>query len=226
MIPKNEPFLWSDEHITQRLYEVLTSDAVAITTTDTIPGFLAPLTEEGFAALNRYKGGRQGRPYLILIASRRKLTKFIDPCNLTPTVETLVKRCWPGALTLVCKAKKSLPVYLKSAEGTVALRCPQHEGLLALLPKFDGLFSTSANVSGRPAPVIMNDIDASLRESVACVVNARGIKGAGHMPSTILDVSSMTVDETGQEHGHVRLIRAGDLGVETLEAIMGRKILR
>jgi tRNA threonylcarbamoyl adenosine modification protein (Sua5/YciO/YrdC/YwlC family) len=226
MIPKNALFLWSDEQVTQRLYEVLTSDAVAITTTDTIPGFLAPLTAKGFAALNRLKGGRQGRPYLILIASPRKLTKFIDPRNLTPVVETLIKRCWPGSLTLVCKAKKSLPAFLTSTEGTVAIRCPQHEGLLAVLPKFDGLFSTSANVSGQPAPVIMSDVDIALRESVACVVNDRGIKGAGHMPSTILDVSSLMVDAADQEHGHARLIRAGDLDLRTLESIMDKKILR
>jgi len=90
---------------------------------------------------------------------------------------------------------------MQSAQGAIAIRIPQHSGLLSVLQKTGPLFSTSANKAGQPVPHDMQDIDASLLEAVACVVseNESEVKPQS-AASTILDCT----------HDEINVVRQGD----------------
>ncbi len=115
------------------IVEELQRGCVIAGDTDTVPGLLAPLSERGFKSLNLIKG-RFEKPYLVLTDSPEKLTKFVD-FPLDPYVRVLIEQCWPGPLTIIFKAKAALPSYIKSVDGTIAIRIPKHAGLLKVLAR-------------------------------------------------------------------------------------------
>jgi L-threonylcarbamoyladenylate synthase len=202
---------WNESSTIEKLKKSLTLGHVSITSTDTILGLLTSLTNKGYQALHTIKGSRSDKTYVILIASPQKLSHFIDEQSLNKNVRCLIEKCWPGPLTIVFKAKKDLPNYLVAADGTIALRCPKHDGLLTILSEFDGLFSTSANKSGQKVATTMEEMDSDIVE--ACdyiVVDIKETKA--HEPSTIIDVSKEDV---------IKLVRQGAYSSQQLEEIIG-----
>lgn len=173
---------------------------------DTVPGLLAPLTQKGFESLNIIKS-RFEKPYLVLIGSQDKLAQFVQ-FPLDPLVEKLVKKCWPGPLTIIFAAKLELPDFIKSPQKTIGIRMPLHQGLLKLLTHFDGLFSTSANISGSPMPQDCFGIDPSIVEQVSSVVHDRT---QNSLPSTIIDCTTKPFV----------ILREGAYSTQDLEKIIG-----
>src|SRR5581483_12056785 len=139
--------LWSKGSDRQLIVNQLQDGNVVLGTSDTVLGLLADTTARGTSLINEIKG-RDRKPYIILIESKEKASYFVEQSDLTH-YQKLLDSCWPGPLTLIFRAKANLPDYIKGINGTVALRVPKHEGLLAILGQFNGLFSTSANLSGQ-----------------------------------------------------------------------------
>jgi L-threonylcarbamoyladenylate synthase len=201
---------WQKQDTKQKIITALQHDDVLVTTTDTIPGLLANITESGFTALNKIKQDRSTKPYIILISDLDKLGYFVDP--LTPKIKLLLSKCWPGPLTVIFKAKHDLPYFLKSEKGTVAIRCPNYSPLLDILKHFNGLFSTSANRSAHPTPQKIEYLDPKIIEQVKYVV--RDVESTlPTNPSTIIDISS----------GKIALVRQGAYPLEEIEKIWERE---
>jgi len=186
---KSMDLSWYSEDTVQFLTEILKQEKVVVGDSDTVIGLLANTTESGFRALDSIKK-RENKPYIILIASQERLSDFV---LVSPTlqIEKLLNQYWPGPLTVIFKARPDLPDYMKSSEGTIALRVPQHKGLLALLSSFRGLFSTSANLAGNPVPKNVTEIDQHILDKVACIVTDD--KKEETVPSTIIDCSGKTI---------------------------------
>lgn len=199
--------LWSGRQHPAQLARLLWADRVAITATDTVFGLLAPLTDQGFNNLN-YLKNRVDKPYLVLIGDASRLSLFIDQ-PLSLPLRRLIVFCWPGPVTLIFRAKSTLPSFLKGPDGTIALRVPGHRGLLQLLQSFKGLFSTSANRHGKPVPFSLSDIDERLLQSVSVVVSDNGTKQMDVMPSTILDCTQ----------GLIRVVRDGAYPINKLQTL-------
>jgi len=100
---------------------------------------------------------------------------------------------------------------MKSPEGTIAIRVPDHAGLQNLLAHFPGLFSTSANCAGDPVPTSVAVIDPEILTRVAYVItdepeSAQVEPGQKKAPSTIIDC-------TGPE---VKIVREGAFSLAQL----------
>ena len=219
-------FYWEDPCVLELLKNSIRNNAACVTSTDTTLGLTANLTKAGFEKLNDIKEKRSGRPYLILISSKDKLSNFIDMALLNLKVIDLIDKCWPGLVTIVFKAKNNLPSFLTSKNGTIALRCPNYKYLQKLLELFDGLFSTSANKSIDPAPKDINQINPEVMQKIEylvieeeknnLIINTRqSILQA--FPSTIIDVSS------GED---VKVVRKGAYPIDELEKYYGSKFKR
>ena len=78
---------------------------------------------------------------------------------------------------------------MKSKQGRIALRVPDHAGLQKLLTHFTGLFSTSANISGNPIPRTINEVDERIVKQVSCAVIDKKEKPVALLSSTIIDCS-------------------------------------
>lgn len=208
-----ERLFWNDNVCIERLAAVLRGGGIAIGSSDTVFGLIANLKSSGKNSLDMIKK-RFDKPYLILISKGTLLEKFVDPAGL-PQIEDLANKCWPGPVTLICRAHPDLPGFMKGPDGTIAMRMPDHEGLQKLLTHFEGLFSTSANISGSPVPETLEEVDpsilahcaalildsplSSVRPDVFGVALAKAEVLRDNLPSTILDC-------TGQE---VKVIRQG-----------------
>ncbi len=208
---------WSNQDTQKLLKESLLNNMVSIISTDTILGLVAPITEEGFSHLNETKGGRDNKPYLLLISSPQKLEFFIHLEKLTETMRNVINNCWPGPVTIIFQAQAMLPFYLKSPSGTIALRCPQHKELQKLLEEFDALFSTSANKSAESVPTKYQEISPELIKKVNHIVIDNATNPGNNQPSTILDFS-----EAMNNHAvPIRVVREGAYPLKELEKYYG-----
>ena len=199
---------WNDADSVQILKKALDHDEVVLASGDTVLGLWSNITQQSFENLNNIKK-RYDQPYLITIASAKNLPKFIDQ-PLNEKLQTLIETCWPGPVTLVFQARKDLPSWMVSQSGTIALRVPDHDGLLKLLSFFDGLFSTSANVHGQTLANCIDQIDVTILGKVGAVCSDREQQCYSKSPSTILDCSS----------GDIQILRSGALSVEKLQDLL------
>lgn len=200
---------WLDNVSIELFRAALQKDQLLVGTSDTIIGFLATLTEKSKKFLDETKK-RVDKPYIILIGSLEKLDFFVDPQE-SARVRPLLAACWPGPLTVIFKAKKELPAWMKSPEGTIAIRVPAHAGLQKLLSRVIGLFSTSANISGRQVPTTVAALDPEILKRVAYVITDEPVDVAAvpeqKKPSTIIDC-------TGPE---IKVIREGAYSMVQLQ---------
>lgn len=168
------------------LIELLLAEQVMLSTTDTVLGLGGILTQGVVDRFNDLKG-RSGKPYLILISDVQKIWHFAESDN-REYIKKIAQRYWPGPLTLIVKAKKSVPTFMQSKDGTIALRVPNHPGLLEVLEGLEGLFSTSANQASQPVPENLDQVPANIKDAVDVIVLDEQISSS-NLPSTIVDVS-------------------------------------
>ncbi|MBS3973897.1 MAG: threonylcarbamoyl-AMP synthase [Actinobacteria bacterium] len=121
----------------------------------------------------------------------------------------LAKTFWPGALTLVVKASDRVGKDFRAADGTVALRSPDHKVVMDLIQASGGpLIATSANTSGVPAP---HDFDAIEERIIAAAdIVLDGGETLHQQPST-------TVDCTGPTPV---ILREGAIAAEQIESVL------
>lgn len=148
---------------------------------------------------------RRGRdmPPPVLIAERSMLRALA--ADVPSGALALARRHWPGALTIVLKAQRTLRLELGETGGTVAVRVPDHDALRALLRRTGPLAVSSANVSGQPAATTCDEAVAMLGDEVAVYLD--GGATAGGTASTIVDFSR---DAAG------RVLRQGAIDFEVL----------
>lgn len=204
-----KPLLWGDPEALKTVEKELRDGGVVLAAGDTVFGLLADVSERGYAKLDSIKN-RSQKPYLLLVANQEKALSLIDKSAIKICqIEKLLKLCWPGPATLIFRAKASVPQGVKSPEGNVAIRVPDHAGLLELLQHFDALYSTSANTSGKPVPASLEDIEDSIMQAVACIILNEN-EAESTLPSTIIDC-------TGEK---IKIVREGALPVEKLSAFL------
>lgn len=109
-------------------------------------------------------------PILCTCSQANKLAEFAPP------EEKAAREFWPGALTLVLKAKEPDKLDKRLVrDGNLALRVPALEPLVELLELSVPVIGTSANLSGQPMPARVEDLEPALVKKVDFVLGeARG----------------------------------------------------
>jgi L-threonylcarbamoyladenylate synthase len=200
-----KPLFWGNRETIIQIADLLKSGKVVLAAGDTVLGLLADISQNGFAQLDAIKK-RSNQPYLLLVENKQKALNliektFIEKCQ----IEKIMDICWPGPATLILKAKPEVPEGVKSPDGTIAIRVPDHKGLLQLLHHFDALYSTSANLKGQPVPANLEEIDPTIVQSVASIV-LNDNDAASTLASTIIDCTGETL----------KIIRQGAFAPEKL----------
>jgi L-threonylcarbamoyladenylate synthase len=174
--------------------------------TDTVYGIganaFSPAAVAGLLAAKR-----RGRdmPPPVLVGTVSAATALIE--DMDNIGRRMIEEFWPGGLTLVCRAGRSLTWDLGDSEGTVAVRMPLHALALELLKETGPLAVSSANVSGQPAATTADEAEEQLGAEVAVILD--GGPATGGVASTIVDVTGAMP----------RLLRAGAISVEKLAAV-------
>jgi len=112
--------------------------------TETVYGLAARADRpEALERLRQLKGRSAEHQFTLHLADVQALDR--EPLTLSPVARRLVRRCWPGPLTLV------LP---REGGGTVGCRVPVHEVARAFLRLVEApVVGTSANPTGEPPAV-------------------------------------------------------------------------
>lgn len=121
---------------------------------------------------------------------------------------------WPGPLTLVLPKKKCVPDLVTAGQATVALRCPAHPIMHAVL-ELSGLAlaAPSANPFGYISPTQAQHVQDSLGEQIDIILDGGSCEHG--LESTILSLA---------DPAHPRLLRPGPIDCEALEHCLGREI--
>jgi len=129
--------------------------------------------------------------------------------ELTPTAELAFKKFLPGPLTLVVKTKpKKISTLVTAGTENVGIRVPDHP--VVKLIEFVGgpITATSANLSGKAAPVTIRGALEQLGKRVDVALDSGRCRlGA---PSTVVDLSS----------GPPRILRKGPISEKELSRIL------
>src|SRR6187431_2713077 len=99
----------------------LTAGAVLVYPTETLYGLGArALDPTAVAAVVHLKGRPDGKPFPLIVRDRAMLDRIA--VDVPPRAQALAERYWPGALTLVLRARPGLPPAVVGADGTIACR--------------------------------------------------------------------------------------------------------
>ena len=158
----------------QRAAQLLRGGAVLAFPTDTVYGLGASADDEvAQRRIYQIKGRPAGMPLILMVAAESQLEGLV---HVDSQAEAMMRRWWPGPLTLILHAKGG---------GTLGVRIPKHKVALNLLRHAGPLMTTSANQHGRePA---MNAEEASALEGVMAVLD--GGNAPGGTASTVLDLT-------------------------------------
>jgi L-threonylcarbamoyladenylate synthase len=169
-----------------RCKEVISSGGVIAYPTDTFYGLgVDPRNSTAVKKLFQIKGRREDQPILLLIPDRASVRLWAT--EITPMADQLMKRFWPGPLTLVFKAKKHVLPELTAGTGAIGLRLPGNDLTRQLLAYLGtALTGTSANFSGERNIETAEEVPETFGDGVDLVLD--GGRTAGGKPSTVVDV--------------------------------------
>ncbi len=180
--------------------------ALVVLPTDTVYGIGADaFRPAAVTALLDAKGRGRQMPPPVLVGSVRAASALVE--DLGPFGQQLIDEFWPGGLTLVCRASRSLQWDLGDTRGTVALRMPLHAVALELLAQTGPMAVSSANLTGSPAATTAAQARDQLGDLVAVYLD--GGPCQADLPSTIVDL-------TGDMP---RLLRAGVVPIGQLRDV-------
>lgn len=190
----------NDEGI-RKSVEIIENGGVIIFPTDTVYGIgCDPYDANAVKKIYEIKS-REKIKSLPVLASSIQIVKQIS--IIDEFTEKIIKKYWPGPLTLILKLKdKNLKESL-NLEDKIAVRIPNSVCTLKLLNKCNLLVGTSANVSG----------DSSFTDPQECMKNVKNydvfVDGG-----TITSKGESTIIEIENEKIHV--IREGALKKEDI----------
>jgi len=123
------------------------------------------------------------KPIPIIIADKSWLKDIV--IEVPEVAIHLIKKYWPGPLTIVFRASNKLPSNLTGGTGKIGIRVCSHPLAQRLVSLVNvPITATSANISGEPPP---NSIESISLNGIDII---DGGPVLGRVPSTIIDVTS------------------------------------
>lgn len=179
--------IYPDSHETrERAARVTARGGLIAFRTDTFYGVGAdPFNPAALELINALKG-RDGKPILVLASDAQDAERLI--VERTRTFNLLAERHWPGALTLVAKARPEVPELLAAGTGTVGVRLPDDAEARAIVRACGGLLTaTSANPAGQPPARTAAEVADYFSNGLGLVIDGGATRT--ELPSTVVDVN-------------------------------------
>ena len=141
------------------------------------------------------------------LADIKDLNKLVK--EIPKTAEILIKRFWPGPLTLVFLKNKIVPQEVTGKTNTIAIRMPKNKIALDLIKKAGApIAAPSANLAGRPSPTTAQHVFEDLGDKVDLILNGGKTK---------IGVESTVVDLTVKPP---QVLRPGAISLEELKKVL------
>ena len=156
--------------------------------------------EEALRRLRIVKGREPDRAFTLHIAEPDDALRYAP--SLPGMARRLIRKAWPGPLTLIVEVESSGRTTGAAGMGTstvsaiyygntVGMRCPDDRVTSAILRRVGApVVAASANLAGNPAPVCGEDVLNELRGRIDLLVDSGRTKYA--KPSTIVHIAGST----------------------------------
>ena len=172
----------------EKTLEVLNRGEVILYPTDTVWGIGCDATNS--AAVERIyaiKRRAETKSMLVLVDSFDMLAGFVD--NIPDIAKQLHEEAM-RPLTIIYPEAKNLALNLVADDSSIGIRVVRDTFCQQLIKAFGKpVVSTSANISGEPAPGIFDEISGEIREAVDYVVAWRQDDLQKATPSSIIKVN-------------------------------------
>jgi L-threonylcarbamoyladenylate synthase len=163
----------------------LREGAIAIYPTETFYGLGAALScPDAVRKVARLKGRTLDKPMPVIAGDEAQARALW--LEVPDVAALLLRRFWPGPLTVVLRARHGLPFEVAPL-GEIGVRVSSHPVARALALAVGPLVATSANLSGSGERARVQDIEPTLRAAVQIVLDAGETPGG--RPSTVIGFS-------------------------------------
>ncbi len=199
----------SDKTISEAALLLKDGDLVVIPT-ETVYGLAAnALNSEAVAKIFKAKNRPNFNPLIVHVAD---IDAAQEIAEFNARALSVAGEFWPGALTLILKAKKDSGIsdLVSAGLDTIAIRVPAHKVARALIKQAGvPIAAPSANASGEPSATTPRHVNDSLGENAPFILGA-GACNVG-LESTVLDLSEATP----------KILRPGAITAKDLEPYLG-----
>jgi L-threonylcarbamoyladenylate synthase len=187
---------------------IVKKGGVIIFPTDTVYGIgCDPFDDAAVGRIFSIKGRSEDKPLPVLVSDISAAAELVDPGK---TGRLLASRFWPGALTLVAPlVDRRISGRVAAGLGSLAVRVPANECVLALLKQCRYIVGTSANRSGeKPCKTAQQVMESRLEGYDALLADSR----------TLIGTASTIIDITGPKP---TIARQGAIAESEINAILG-----
>ncbi len=133
-----------------KINQILQNDGVIAFVTDTVWGLgCLPTSEKAVQRIYEIKKRESKKPLILMSDDIYPLFDYVKQ-PIEKQAQILIKKHFPGALTLVVEKSENTPDFITSNINTVGIRVPDNKTFVKLCQNIDGrvLATTSANLSG------------------------------------------------------------------------------
>jgi L-threonylcarbamoyladenylate synthase len=194
----------------RRAAEIIKEGGVVAFPTETVYGLGAnAFNPLAIARVFEVKARPSFDPLIIHVAHPQDVERLVK--EIPPLAEKLMKRFWPGPLTVVLFKKEEIPDIVTAGLPSVAVRMPRHLMTLDLIDQAGcPIVGPSANVFGYLSPTTAEHVRSQLGDQIDFILDG-GPCEVG-VESTILSF----LEEAP------RLLRPGGVPLEEVESIIGK----
>lgn len=172
-----------------KIKEILDNDGVIAYVTDTVWGLgCLPNSEKAVKRIYEIKHREAQKPLILMSSEAYHLLDYVKQ-PLSKNASMLIKRYFPGALTLVLEKTEQTPYYMTSNMNTVGIRVPDNAVFKEICENISGhvLATTSANLSHQPSAKTYKQAYENMKDLVDIVVPDYGCFAKG-LESTVAGV--------------------------------------
>ena len=190
-----------NDEIQDKIRNIIENDGVIAFVTDTVWGLgCLPESQKAVEKIYAIKGREKEKPLILMSDDIYPLLDYVK--EVPPVGQKLIKKYFPGALTVVVPKSEKTPDYLTSNFSTVGIRVPDNEVFknICLSLKNRVLATTSANMSHEQPALCYEEALKILNGKADLIIEAYGCEAKG-VASTIV----------GFENGKVKIFRQGEL---------------
>ncbi len=187
------------EHVLAKTVDVIRGQGVVLCPTDTVYGLIADANSSiAIKKIFKIKKRNLKKPLPVFVKNL-KMARSLAILNLKQ--EKILKKVWPGKVTVIIKAiNKKIPKGVLSEKYQVGLRIPDYQFLNILLKKIDcPLAQTSANISGKKASTKISEVLKQFinqKYQPDLILDSGDLKDS--LPSSVIDLVSFKILRPGE----------------------------
>jgi len=188
----------------EKINKILKNDGVIAFVTDTVWGLgCLPSSEKAVKKIYEIKHREAKKPLILMSHDIYPLLNYVKN-PIEKDGQILIKKHFPGALTIVLEKSKNTPDYLTSNMPTVGIRVPDNKTFSEICKNIEGgvLATTSANISGEPPALTYEEALNYIGKKVDLVIPSNGFEAQG-IASTVI----------GFKEGKVIVFRQGEIEI-------------